>query len=188
MGSPHLFGNTSALCVPFQEELRRLGAEVKYIAVAEKHIHPCLGCYACQNVQDAYGCVLQDDMQEIARDIVWADCIVLATPIYAWYCPAELKAVLDRHYGMNKYYGTAEGSLWQGRRVALLLTHGYERDYAAEPFVLGIQRLCQHSGLRYAGMFSVQHGEDDAVFSAPETQARVRAFARSLFNPETQNE
>ena len=181
MGSPHLSGNTAALCIPFCEELRSLGAEVKYTAVAEKKILPCLGCYACQDVQDRYGCVLQDDMQEIASDMMWADCIVLATPIYAWYCPSELKAVLDRHYGMNKYYGSAAGSLWKGRRVALLLTHGYERDYAAEPFVLGIQRLCEHSGLRYSGLFSVRHGEDDGVFRSPETWDQVRKFARSLY-------
>lgn len=181
MGSPHLSGNTAALCVPFREELLSLGAQVKYIPVAERKILPCRGCYVCQDVQDAYGCVLRDDMQEIAEDMIWAECIVLATPIYAWYCPSELKAVLDRHYGMNKFYGKASGSLWKGRRLALLLTHGYERDYAAEPFVLGMERLCEHSGLRYSGVFSVRHGEDDGIFQAPETQAQVREFARKLY-------
>lgn len=137
MGSPRLQGNTAVLCRPFVEELKWCGAEVRYITLADKQILPCRGCYACQNVQGQYGCVLHDDMQQIADDLIWSDCIVLAAPIYAWYCPTSMKLVLDRHYGLNKFYGTAQGSLWAGKRLALLLTHGYEREYATQPFVLG---------------------------------------------------
>ena len=121
MGSPRLHGNTAELCRPFVQQLRDLGAGVEYIPLAGKKIGPCRGCYACQNVEGAYGCVQQDDMQEIVRAILRADLLVLATPIYAWYCPSEMKAVLDRHYGLNKYYGTARGSLWSGKQVAILV-------------------------------------------------------------------
>ena len=81
----------------------------------------------------------------LAEDSLWADPISLATPIYAWYCTAEMKAVLDRHYGFNKYYGSAEGNLWQGRKVGIIATHGYPADYACGPFEQGIARLCKHS-------------------------------------------
>ena len=30
-----------------------------------------------------------------------------------------MKAVLDRHYGFNKYYGIAEGCLWEGKKVGM---------------------------------------------------------------------
>ena len=49
------------------------------------------------------------------EDIVWAELIVLATPIYSWYCAAPMKNLLDNHYGLNKYYGSATGSLWAGK-------------------------------------------------------------------------
>ncbi|MBE6936688.1 MAG: flavodoxin family protein [Ruminococcaceae bacterium] len=180
LGSPNPAGNTAALCGPFCEELRAQGCAVRYVVLGELTILPCQGCYACQDVEGEYGCVLEDDMQEIAEAILWADCIVLACPIYSWYCPAQMKAVLDRHYGFNKFYGTASGSLWAGKAVALLLTHGYERAYATEPFVMGIERLAEHSGLRYLGMHSVQHTEGPEVFRTTEAVAGTKAFAREI--------
>ena len=180
MGSPRLHGNTAELCKPFREELEQAGAQVRYVTLADKTIHPCKGCYACQNVEGAYGCVQQDDMQGIVADILWADCLVLATPIYSWYCTAYMKAVLDRHYGLNKFYGSAKGSLWKGKSVAILATHGYEAAYACEPFETGVRRLCKHSGLHFAGLYSVRDEDDLASFQTPAAVEGARAFARSL--------
>ena len=180
MGSPRLHGNTAELCRPFVQQLRDLGAGVEYIPLAGKKIGPCRGCYACQNVEGAYGCVQQDDMQEIVRAILRADLLVLATPIYAWYCPSEMKAVLDRHYGLNKYYGTARGSLWSGKQVAILATHGYGQEDAVGPFATGVRRLCEHSGLRYRGLYSVQDTDNLDSFRTPEAVSGAREFARQL--------
>ena len=103
MGSPRLHGNTAELCKPFMEELTGQGAEVKYIELEKKTILPCKECYACQEVAGEYGCAQKDDMPAIAEEMLWADCIILATPIFAWYCTTKMKAILDRHYGFNKY-------------------------------------------------------------------------------------
>ena len=114
------------------------------------------------------------------EDILWADTIVLATPIYAWYCAAPMKSVLDRLYGFNMYYGSAEGSLWAGKKVALLATHGYNGAYATDPFEMGIRRLCKHSGLTYLGLYSVRDTDNLASFQTPEAVEGAKAFARSL--------
>lgn len=180
MGSPRLHGNTAELCKPMMEVFRGNGAQVRYVTLADRRILPCRGCYACQNVTGAYGCVQQDDMHAIVADIQWADLIVLATPIYSWYCTAEMKAVLDRHFGLNKYYGRAKGSLWAGKRVAILATHGYEDAYATEPFETGVKRLCVHSKLRYAGMYSVRDEDDLASFRTPQAVEGARRFAEGL--------
>lgn len=182
MGSPRKNGNTAELCKPFIAELERRGVAVKYIPLDGLKISPCRACYACQNVSGEYGCVQKDDMHAIASAILWADCIVLATPIFSWYCTAPMKAVLDRHYGFNKYYGTAEGSLWAGRKLALLLTHGYPAEDATGPFVEGVQRLCAHSGLEYAGMFSVRDENDLASFRTESAARGAEVFARQLLN------
>lgn len=179
-GSPRRNGNTAALCAPFIEELRRLGGDVRYVALADLEIGGCLGCYRCQDVQDDYGCVRQDDMQRVVDDILWADCIVYATPIYTWYCPTTMKSVLDRHYGLNKFYGTATGSLWAGKKVALLLTHGYDQEYATLPFATGMRRLCEHSRLQYVGMHSVRDEEDLRSFQTPEARNGAMEFARGI--------
>ena len=83
-------------------------------------------------------------------------------------------------YGVNKYYGSAEGSLWAGKQVAILATHGYEGAYATDPFEMGIQRLCKHSGLIYRGLYSVQDEDDLASFRTEAAVSGAKAFARTL--------
>jgi len=180
MGSPRLKGNTAELLKPFMSELKDNGAEVAYITLADKQITPCRGCYVCQQVTGEYGCCQHDDMQEIVAQIIDSDCLVLATPIYTWYCPAEMKAVLDRHYGLNKFYGRGKGSLWEGKDCAIVATHGYDAQFAAEPFETGIKHLCKHSNLNYVGMYSVRDEDDLASFQTDEAILGARAFARKL--------
>ena len=179
-GKPQAWGHTAELCKSLMGELDRLGAGVCYLTLADKKIQPCRGCYACQDVAGEYGCVQKDDMEAVVERIRWADCLVLATPIYSWYCTAPMKAVLDRHYGLNKFYGSAEGSLWAGKSVAILATHGYDRAYATEPFETGVRRLCDHSGLSYLGLYSVRDEDNLASFRTAEAQEGARLFARRL--------
>ena len=180
MGSPKPNGNTAELCKPFIAELELGGADVKYIPLANKNILPCKGCYACQNVSDEYGCVQKDDMNTIVEAVLWSDCIILATPIYSWYCPTTIKTVLDRHYGLNKYYGSATGSLWAGKKVGIIATHGYDAAYATEPFETGIKRLCKHSHLKYIGMYSVRDLDNLASFQTEEAVNGAKSFAQKV--------
>jgi Multimeric flavodoxin WrbA len=182
MGSPRLNGNTAELVKPFIEELEVNGVQAVYITLADKSISPCRSCYVCQDVSGEYGCVQADDMQNIVSEIVKSDCFILATPIYTWYCSAEMKIVLDRFFGMNKYYRSGKGSLWKGKKCAIIATHGYDVQYAAEPLVTGIRHLCEHSSMDYLGMYSVRDIDDKASFQTPEAMDGAREFARVLIN------
>lgn len=181
-GSPRKKSNTDALVSPFVERLTALGAETETLYLRDLSIAPCRGCYACQDVSGRYGCAQSDGMERIVSAIIRADCLVLACPIYTWYCPGDMKNVLDRFFGMNKFYRSGTGSLWAGKSVALILSHGYEAHYACDPFENGIVRLCEHSHLRYLGLYSVRDEDDMASFITPEAQSGARAFADQLYN------
>ena len=180
LGSPRPEGNTAVLLKPFIEELENNNCEIDYVTLHDKDIRPCQGCYECQDIEGFYGCALEDDVPAVMDKIIACDYLILATPIYSWYCPAPLKALLDRHYGLNKYYGKAQGSLWAGKKVAIIATHGYKQAYACEPFETGIKRLCKHSKLNYLGLYSVRdiNGKED--FVTEEAQNGVRRFALKL--------
>lgn len=182
MGSPRENGNTSEILKPFIDELKVNGCGVDYINLFKKNILPCNGCYACQHVDRAYGCILNDDTAEIMESVIKGDIVVFATPIYTWYCTAPMKALLDRHYGLNKFYGKASGSLWAGKKVAIIATHGYDAEYGAGPFETGIKRLCEHSNLTYAGMYSVRDEDDLASFQTETAVNGAREFARKIIN------
>lgn len=181
LGSTRAQSNTNELCKGFIEQLQALNQDVEYIKLDGMQISPCKGCYSCQQVE-GYSCRIFDDMHKIAPKIIDADVLVLATPIYHWYCTAEMKAMLDRLYPLNKYYGTAKESLWKNKKLALLLTHGYDKDYACSPFITGMQRLCKHSHIDYIGEYTVQDEDDLNSFTAQSAQDGAKVFAKMLVN------
>jgi multimeric flavodoxin WrbA len=182
MGSPREHGNTAELIKPFRKELEDSGASVDYILLNKLHIHPCRGCFHCQDAQQGYGCIQEDDMDTVVEAVEASDIIVLATPIYTWYCTTELKIVLDRFFGMAKFYRSASGNLLAGKRLCILATHGYEVSYAADPFVIGIQRMCQHYGMHYEGMYSVRDIDGLASFQTQAAQRGAKDFAQYLIS------
>ena len=184
MGSPRKSGNTAALLKPFVEELTSCGVQHNLIWLYDQTIQPCVACRVCQTDWFAFGCQYHDDMQELFKGILACDLIVLATPIYSWYCTPPMKALLDRLvYGMNKYYGDIKGpSLWEGKKLALITTCGYRPENGADLWENGMKRYCKHSKLQYIGMLSERDPGYKSVFMDEEKDSHARLFARSLYD------
>ena len=181
MGSPRLNGNTAELCKPFMEELRENQATVEYIPLQGKNIAPCLGCYQCQKIVDVYGCSQTDDMQAILNNVLTADVLVFATPIYTWQATPVMKAVMDRMYGLNKFYGeTPRTRLNKNQSYALMATCGYDLDYGAGLLDESMRRWCAHSGLPYLGLYAVRDEDDLASFQTEKAIHGARQFARRV--------
>jgi multimeric flavodoxin WrbA len=158
------------------------GHTCETIRLHGKVLNPCLACRACQKDWTIFGCVQKDDMQEIFDAVRAADLLVLATPIYAWYCTPPMKSALDRLvYGMNKYYGEEKGpSLWAGKPLALVTTCGYPPEKGADLWETGMRRYCRHSQLEYLGMLAERHLGYDTVFMDQDKEVRAVAFADEL--------
>ena len=92
MGSPRKTGNTASLTEHFLKKLEETNAKVERVNLYEKEIKPCIACRKCQETFVSFGCPIRDDMQEIYDKILRCDCLILATPIYSWYCTAPMKA------------------------------------------------------------------------------------------------
>lgn len=182
MGSPRKNGNTNALRLPFQDELEQLGHTVTTHWLYDLDVRPCTACRTCQRDWSGMSCAIRDDVPRLAEEILQSDLLVLATPIYSWYCTPPMKALLDRLvYGLNKYYGKTRGpSLWQGKRVAVLATCGYPPEQGADLFQDGIRRYCKHSRLIFAGMLAERHLGYDVPFLDGEKVRRTRTFAQQL--------
>ena len=180
-GSPNRNGDTAEVLKPFRARLKELGAEVDDIFLMDYQVGPCRGCFSCQFVRDEYGCVQKDDAEELWMRAGSADVLVLASPIYVWYCTAHMKAFLDRHYALNKFYRTAEGQLIPKLSIALITTHGYEAEDANGPFEYGIKRLCEHSHWNYLGLYSVRDIDGIPDMQTPEAVEGARRFAEELF-------
>ena len=180
--SPRKQGNTAALLAPFTEELSALGVEVKHIDLYDKTLQPCLGCMVCQERMEELGCVREDDFAEVFNAMADSDLIVLATPIYAWYCTAPMKALADRAiYAGNKYYGRERGrSMLAGKGIATVTTFGYPVDKAADLWIEGLKRWCRHGKMQYLGALCHRDLGRNVPFMTEESELEARAFARRL--------
>ena len=98
-GSPRRNGNSRRLAEAFCRGAREAGHAVETVALAGLTIGDCRGCDACRQGSDR--CVLQDDMVPIARAMLEADVIALATPAYFYTWSALMKAVVDRTYAIE---------------------------------------------------------------------------------------
>ncbi len=94
MGSPRTGGNTDLLLSAFLEGAQGRGTEVLKIDVASRHIAPCQGCRFCE--KKGFCRQQDDDMGEIYHLLRRADLIALATPMFFYGPPAQLKALIDR--------------------------------------------------------------------------------------------
>lgn len=183
MGSPRKNGCTATLLKPFLAELSNSGAEVKTISLYDKKINPCLECYKCQDILDEYGCSIKDDMYDISDELLKADCFILASPIYIWYCTAPMKAMLDRLYGLHKYYGKQRGSsLLEGKKCGIIATCGYDPEYGISPFEDGVKRFCRHFKIEYIGKAAVQRnpGDSEEKFETGKSKEIAVNFAEQV--------
>ena len=122
-GNTRKESNTEALAKLLIDELVAKGVEVSEVLLREKNVQTCVGCDKCHKVLDSFGCVIDDDMQEIAKDILSSDLILLTSPIYSWMPTPPLKAVMDRIYAFTKYPDNADDfNMLKKQRFAMIST------------------------------------------------------------------
>ena len=168
--------NTLAVTRPVTDALTQAGWEVERFSLYDMDIQPCRACRGCQSDWEHPACVLRDDMQPIFESVLSADLLLLASPIYSWYCTAPLKAALDRMV----YARAHDARRLRGRAVAAVTTCGYRPERGADLWEEGLQRYCKHSQLRWLGMLSARHLGYSAPFMDGEKAAQARAFAAEL--------
>ncbi len=190
--SPRKNGNTNALadvaCARLREKLAAgtpatsKPPVIREFNLYDMDIRPCLACRQCQKDWTQVSCAREDDMQQIFEAVCDSDLLILASPVYSWYCTPPMKAMLDRLvYAMNMYYGEERGpSLWKGKRLALITTCGYPPEKGADLLDEGIRRYCKHSQLRYEGMLCARHMGYGKPFMDEDKQKQAIAFADLL--------
>lgn len=175
--------NTLALLGPWLKAWHQAGHEARVFSLYDMDIKPCSACRGCQNDWQRPACVVQDDMQPIFGSVLQSDLLLLATPIYSWFCTPPMKAALDRLvYAMEKYYGPAGRgpSLLAGKALAAVTTCGYRPEKGADLFLEAMARWCKHGQLRWLGGMTERHLGYDTIFMDEEKAARARAFAAEI--------
>lgn len=119
-GSPIKQSHTRDL---LDEMLAVLEGEVKIIDCYRSAIAPCKDCKYCYHQS---GCAIQDEMQEIYREIDESDAVIIATPMHFGIMSAPMFTVLSRlqTYWSNTFIRHDEACKPKEKYGALLVTAG----------------------------------------------------------------
>ena len=98
--SPRKNGNSNILADNFIKGAQENNHQIVRIDVGTKQIHPCIACDHCSNNNGK--CIYKDDFYSVRENILDADMVVFATPMYYFGISAQLKTVIDRFYAINE--------------------------------------------------------------------------------------
>lgn len=177
-GSPRLKGNTAQLIQTVLKQAEASGATTKTYHLNRLNIKGCQGCYACRQVGREGQCALKDDMNQILEEILHADAVVLASPVYMWQMTAQAKLFTDRLMPLLKSDYT---SRLNRQKLQLIFTQGNTDHSSFSSYFEYTQKMFSFLGFRVmpilvAGGF---HQPND-INKHPELIQKARQAAEGL--------
>lgn len=151
VGSMRKGGNTDLLAQAFAEGARR-HHDVEILSVADRIVHPCIGCNSCFTRAENR-CFQNDDMTAIYEKLKSADLVAAASPVYFYGVSAQLKAVIDRlHTPMRNTFAI--------KKLALLLVGAAELPELFDSILLQYRLILNFFQLEDAGTVLVRGVKD----------------------------
>ncbi|MGL5256799.1 MAG: flavodoxin family protein [Proteocatella sp.] len=101
-GSPRKQGNTAKILEIIKHKIDSK-FDVQIIYLSDLQVNGCLGCSLCQQILDEMGCIQNDNVSELLQQLIDADIILYATPLYGHSYSGQLKLFMDRHVSLFKF-------------------------------------------------------------------------------------
>lgn len=168
--SPRKKGNSNALAAAFADEARKAGATVVQHDVANMEIGGCRGCCGCKKKG---ACVFDDDFGKVAEDLRDADGIVIASPVYWYTFPAQIKALIDRWFSL-----CVTGKDFSGKKAALLSCCEEETEETFAGIRFSFERTMALMNAEIAGEVLVDKVSDAGEIKNTDGEERARRLAR----------
>jgi len=99
-GSPNENGNTAYAVNYVLGILSDDGIETHYISLANRDIHPCVGCWRCTKTEK---CQFDDYMTEILEAMRWCEGLIIGSPVYFGLISGQVKVMMDRCVPFRAY-------------------------------------------------------------------------------------
>ncbi len=176
-GSPRAGGNTAFLASVAAAALAEAGRPSSTLRLAGLSIAPCTGCDACRSGKARY-CAIRDDMAGLYDEVADCEAILFASPVYWFNYSAQLKAFVDRLYGLWNW----NHDFLKGKKAGALLVYGDDDLYASGGInaVSSFEHMLRFLGARTVG-FAYGTANDPGDAAADEgLVARTRALALKL--------
>jgi multimeric flavodoxin WrbA len=123
-GSPRRRGNTATLLSHAVKGAVDAGARVSEIRLRDLKMSPCLEIYGCKSQGT---CVIKDDFHQVIEQILSAQGLMLASPIFFYTVSAHTKILMDRCQSLwvKKYWiDKVPYGRWTPMRKGLFISAG----------------------------------------------------------------
>jgi len=160
-GSPRLKGNTNHLLQLFLDAVHERGAETKVLHAARLNISPCTGCGHCE--RKGFCAIRDDDMVTTVYPLLRrADLVVLASPVYFYNVPAQMKALIDRSQALwsRKYKHSLEDPGRPHRKGVMLAVGATKGKNLFDGMSLTARYFFDAIGAEYVDMLGYRRVEE----------------------------
>jgi multimeric flavodoxin WrbA len=169
-GSPRPKGNTVVLINWARKALQDANWRIEQADLYAINFRGCAHCDTCKKSATSPACVLTDDFSPVLEQIIAADLIIIASPVYCWSVSGCMSAALDRFYSLFK----KEKSFVAGKKIIGLLTAGGEEHDGIDICDRMIKSLCEFSQADYLGAIHATNCESpEEVALRTELQKQV---------------
>ena len=170
VGSPRRGANTDSLVEQVLKGAEEAGAVTEKLSIAEMDIKPCTACNACQNTGK---CVIEDDFASTLEKMMESNVWVLGTPVYWWGPTAQMKAFIDRWYGVDR-------SVFRGKGIVLVVPSGGGSHYARQTVEM-LESIIPYLGMIHiATLQTGTSGRDSAKRDASLMNKALRIGAEAV--------
>ena len=171
--SPRKNGNSNSLAAAFAEEAQRAGAFIAEYDTANMKVAGCRGCYGCMKKGE---CIFRDDFDKIAEDLRDADGIVIASPVYWYTFPAQIKAVMDRWFSL-----CVTGKDFSGKKAALLSCCEEETEETFAGIRIAFEKTMALMKAEIVGEVLIPKVSDVGEIKNTDGEEQARELARKFF-------
>ena len=138
-GSPRLEGNTSLLIKMVFNELNKQGIETKEINVGHNAVLGCVGCGGCKREKNNTCIAYEDVFNNYYAEVLDADGIILASPVYYADITGQMKSFIDRFATVGRANGTLKGKV--GASIVAARRDGAFHAYSTLNAVFGVSEM-----------------------------------------------
>ncbi len=180
MGSPRRDGNTEILLDAALGAAEAEGAHTRKVVVSTLDMRPCVELYHC--AVDGT-CSLRDDMTPLYDELIAADRIVLASPIFFYGLTSQAKAVVDRCQALWMRRHVLKS--WQpdvdARQVALIALGATKESRLLDGVVMSANYFFDAVGVSFAGQVLVRGVESKGqIRDMPQYLEEAAGLGRRL--------
>ncbi|MDC7235853.1 MAG: flavodoxin family protein [Spirochaetales bacterium] len=175
MGSPNKKGHTMTVVNELEKEM---GGDFVYYNPYSLSFSPCNDCEYCHKKE---GCCIQDDVQDMYKDLRDADNVIVASPMYFGMISGPLLSLLSRlQFCFSNTFHLKMKDPFKRKRGIFIMTAAQSWFNMYSPCRDTMKFIFDHMNAEHTAEILVENTDTVAVSEQPEVFKKIKDTAALL--------